>query len=40
LQAPRNDEKPEEDAPDEPSLDPAAVSALQALMQTMQGEEA
>jgi hypothetical protein len=40
LLAPRHDEQAEDAAADEPSLDPATVSALQALMQTMQGEEA
>jgi hypothetical protein len=39
LRAPVVEETPEAAAPDEPSLDPAAMSALQGLMQAMQGEE-
>jgi hypothetical protein len=34
------EETSEDPGPDEPSLDPAAMSALQGLMQAMQGEEA
>jgi HEAT repeat protein len=40
LRAPAVEEVPEAPAADEPSLDPTAMSALQELMQTMQGEEA
>jgi hypothetical protein len=40
LQAPEQEETPDEPAADEPTLDPAAMSALRGLMQTMQGDEA